>query len=150
MVHKEHFTKPELLKVPGSLANTKEVFCLNQVTIPNIPGIFLIQKYNFQASKDCKNFEASWQHMELSADIIFYTLAEEAMFELNITSSEATKEDFENIVKAVIKKVKVAPRETEEEVTEADRQEDSDELRSFFLGIRSPNFILMSHLYSYL
>ena len=31
MLHKETFTKPELLKVAGSLANTKEVFSLNQV-----------------------------------------------------------------------------------------------------------------------
>ena len=88
-----------------------------------------------QASKDCKNFEASWQLMELAADILLNVLAQEAMSELKVTSETATEEDFDNIVRSVFKKVHLAPKESEEDVSDDQKKEDDDQLRSFLLGI---------------
>ena len=93
-----------------------------------------------QASKDCKNFEASWQHMELSADIILLVLAEEAMAEMGVSSGACTEQEFEEIVRRVWQKIKVDVKKSSEEITEQEIREDDDQLRCFFLGLY-PSFL---------
>ena len=73
--------------------------------------------------------------MELSADILLNVLAQEAMSELNVKSETATKEDFNNIVRSVFKKVQLATQESLEDISDDQKKEDDDQLRSFLLGI---------------
>lgn len=75
--------------------------------------------------------------MELSANILLLVLAREVMAELGVTSTSATEQDFEDIVKIVHKKIQLVPKESEDEVRQDEAREDDDQLRSFFLGTDS-------------
>ena len=75
--------------------------------------------------------------MELSANILLLVLAREVMAELGVTSTSATEQDFEDIVKIVHKKIQIVPKESEDEVRQDEAREDDDQLRSFFLGTDS-------------
>ena len=82
--------------------------------------------------------------MELSANILLLVLAREVMAELGVTSTSATEQDFEAIVKIVHKKIQLVPKESEDEVSQDEAREDDDQLRSFFLGTDSTDHFLSS------
>ena len=75
--------------------------------------------------------------MELSANILLLVLAREVMAELGVTSTSATEQDFEDIVKIVHKKIQLVPKESEDEVSQDEAREGDNQLCSFFLGTDS-------------
>ena len=73
--------------------------------------------------------------MAVTADMLLHVLGQEAVKELQTSTTSMTEDVFHAIIDIVFKKISLLPREFPgQQFTMEDRIEDDDELRNFFLG----------------
>ena len=85
--------------------------------------------------------------MAVTSDMLFIVLAEEEMKEQGIRSSmDMTTEEFHTIVDAVFSKISLLQREGSGKFSEADMEEDDDQLRNFFLGMYLRKTVILGNI----
>ena len=138
MVHNNLYNQGHLIKIPGSLPNTKHVFNHRHVNIQSCCENVICRLLDIcltQATKDVKSFAASWDLMTLNCCVLLAVLAQEALEEQGLQASELSEEQFSQVVAWILARVSLLPAELGQDFPPELTAQDDDQLRSMLLGL---------------